>query len=64
MVRLLHRAGVNVGTHAVGERAIDWVVDTYAEVLREKPTRGLRHSIIHANLPTDHAIEVMAMLQR
>jgi predicted amidohydrolase YtcJ len=33
-------------------------------VLREKPTRGLRHSIIHANLPTDHAIEVMAMLQR
>ena len=64
MVRLLHRAGVNVGTHAVGERAIDWVVDTYAEVLREKPTRGLRHSIIHANLPTDHAIGVMAMLQR
>ena len=64
MVRLLHRAGVNVGTHAVGERAIDWVVDTYAEVLREKPTRGLRHSIIHGNLPTEHAIEVMAMLQR
>ena len=63
MVRLLHRAGVNVGTHAVGERAIDWVVDTYAEVLHETPTRGLRHSIIHANLPTDHAIEVMAMLQ-
>ncbi len=63
MVRLLHRAGVNVGTHAVGERAIDWVVDTYAEVLHETPTRGLRHSVIHANLPTDHAIEVMAMLQ-
>ncbi len=63
MVRLLHRAGVNVGTHAVGERAIDWVVDTYAEVLKETPTRGLRHSIIHANLPTDHAIGVMAMLQ-
>ena len=64
MVRLLHRAGVNVGTHAVGERAIDWVVDTYAEVLRETPTRGLRHSIIHGNLPTEHAIEVMAALQR
>jgi predicted amidohydrolase YtcJ len=64
MVRLLHRAGVHVGTHAVGDKAIDWVVDTYAEVLRETPTRGLRHSIIHANLPTDHAIEVMAMLER
>jgi len=62
-VRLFHDAGVHVGTHAVGDRAIDWVVDTYAQVLTEKPTRGLRHSIIHANIPTDHAIETMAMLQ-
>jgi predicted amidohydrolase YtcJ len=64
MVRLLHQAGIHVGTHAVGDRAIDWVADTYAEVLREKPTPGLRHAIIHANFPTDHAIEVMAALQR
>lgn len=64
MVRLLHQADINVGTHAVGDRAIDWVVDTYAEVLREKPTLGLRHSVIHANFPTDHAIEVMATLQK
>ena len=56
MVRMFHQAGVHVGTHAIGDRAIDWVVDTYAEVLKEKPTRGLRHSIIHCNLPTDHAI--------
>jgi predicted amidohydrolase YtcJ len=48
----------------VGDRAIDWVVDTYAQVLAEKPTVGLRHSIIHANIPTDHAIETMALLQR
>jgi len=64
MVRLFHQAGVHVGTHAIGDRAIDWVVDTYAEVLKEKPTRGLRHSIIHCNLPTDHAIAVMASLQK
>jgi len=61
---LFHQAGVHVGTHAIGDRAIDWVVDTYAEVLKEKPTRGLRHSIIHCNLPTDHAIAVMASLQK
>ena len=64
MVRMFHQAGVHVGTHAIGDRAIDWVVDTYAEVLKEKPTRGLRHSIIHCNLPTDHAIAVMASLQK
>lgn len=63
-VRLFHSAGVNVGTHTLGDRAIDWVVDTYAQVLKEKPTHGLRHSIIHSHIPTDHAIEVMAALQK
>jgi predicted amidohydrolase YtcJ len=63
MVELFHRAGVHVGTHAVGDRAIDWVVDTYAQVLGETPTTGLRHSIIHANIPSDHALKTMAELQ-
>ena len=64
MVRLFHQAGVHVGTHAIGDRAIDWVVDTYAQVLGETPTMGLRHSIIHANIPSDHAIKTMAALER
>jgi predicted amidohydrolase YtcJ len=64
MVRLFHQAGVSVGTHAIGDHAIDWVVDTYAQVLKEEPTSGLRHSIIHANIPTDHAIDTMAFLQK
>jgi predicted amidohydrolase YtcJ len=61
---LFHAAGVQVGTHAIGERAIDWVVDTYAAELAEHPRRGLRHTIIHAYLPTPHAIETMGALQR
>ncbi len=64
MVRLFHKNGVPVGTHAVGDRAMDWVVDTYALVEQEQPHSGLRHSIIHANLPTPHAIDVMADLQK
>jgi hypothetical protein len=63
MVKLFHDAGIHVSSHAVGDRAIDWVVDTYADVLREKPTKGLRHGIIHCNIPTDHAIDTMARLQ-
>ena len=62
-VRLFHQAGINVGTHAIGDRAIDWVVDTYAQVLEEKPTPRLRHSIIHANIPSDHAIATMSALE-
>jgi hypothetical protein len=64
MVKLFHDAGIHVSTHAVGDRAIDWVVDTYADLLKEKPTKGLRHGIIHCNIPTDHAIDTMARLQR
>jgi hypothetical protein len=60
----LHNGGIHVSTHAIGDRAIDWVVDTYAQALAAKPTRGLRHGIIHDNTPTDHAIEVTARLQR
>ena len=63
-VRLLHQAGVSVGTHAIGDRAIDTVVDTYAAVESEKPSFGLRHSVIHANIPTDHAIDTIAQLEK
>jgi predicted amidohydrolase YtcJ len=52
-VALLHNAGIHVSTHAIGDRALE-----------AKPTRGLRHGVIHANVPTDHAIDVMARLQR
>ena len=64
VVNAFHDAGIHVSTHAIGDRAIDWVVDTYAAALQRKPTRGLRHGIIHDNTPTDHAIDVMARLQR
>ena len=64
MVRLFHDNQVPVGTHAVGDRAMDWVVDTYALVEQEHPQPGLRHSIIHANLPTAHALDVMEQLQK
>jgi predicted amidohydrolase YtcJ len=64
IVKVFHDAGLHVGTHAIGDRAIDWVVDTYAEVLAANPRQGLRHSIIHANTPTEHALRAMADLQR
>jgi predicted amidohydrolase YtcJ len=64
MVRLFHQNRVPVGTHAVGDRAMDWIVDTYALLEQEQPQPGVRHSIIHANLPTPHALDVMATLQK
>ena len=64
MVKLFNAAGVSVGTHAIGDRAIDLAVDSYAEALKENPKIGLRHSIIHVHEPTDHALSVMQELQK
>ena len=64
MIEMFTNAGLHVGTHAVGDRGIDWAVDSYAEALKKNPIKGLRHSIIHCNEPTDHAIDVMADLQK
>jgi hypothetical protein len=64
LIRMYHDAGMHVSVHSIGDRAIDWVVDTYEQAMRENPKKGLRHGIIHSNIPTDHAIDVMAKLQQ
>ena len=64
LIKLFHDAGMHVSVHSIGDRGIDWVMDSYAEALTANPIKGLRHGIIHANIPTGHAIDVMAALQR
>lgn len=62
-IRLFHKAGIHIGTHAIGDRAIDFTMDVYEKVLAESPAFGLRHSIIHCNIPTDHSMDLMYKLQ-
>jgi predicted amidohydrolase YtcJ len=64
LIRMYHDAGMHVSVHAIGDKAIDWVVNTYDQAMRENPKKGLRHGIIHSNIPTDRAIDLMARLQR
>lgn len=64
LIALYHDAGLHVGTHAIGDRTIDWVVDSYAQALARNPVTGLRHSIIHANIPSERALDAMAAMQR
>jgi predicted amidohydrolase YtcJ len=64
LIMLYHAAGLHLGVHAIGDRAIDWVVDSYDLALRDHPIIGLRHSIIHANIPTEHALSVMRELEQ
>lgn len=48
-----HNAGYRIATHAIGDRALDQVLDVYEELHHRKPDTGLRHRIEHLGLPTD-----------
>jgi predicted amidohydrolase YtcJ len=64
LITLYHDAGLHVGVHAIGDRAIDWTVAALTVALIRNPRHGMRHSIIHANIPTDLAMNTMAALQQ
>ena len=64
LIMFYHDAGLHMGVHAVGDRAIDWTVAAITLALIRNPRRGLRHSIIHSNIPTDLAMNTMAALQQ
>ena len=63
LIMLYHDAGLHMGVHAIGDRAIDWTVAAITLALIRNPRHGLRHSIIHSNIPTDLAMNTMAALQ-
>lgn len=45
-----HDAGYRIGTHAIGDVALEQVIGVYEELHRRKPN-GLRHRIEHLGLP-------------
>jgi hypothetical protein len=63
-LRMFHDAGLHVGVHSIGDRGIDWTVGSFEEALRANPLRGLRHSVIHCNVPTAKALDTLARMQR
>ena len=51
-----HRAGWQVATHAIGDAAIDRVLDAYEEAQARWPRRDPRHRIEHCGLTDDAQI--------
>lgn len=52
--------GWDVGIHTCGDRAMDMVVDAFADVARSTPWPDARHNVIHAYFPSDRALAQMA----
>ena len=57
-----HKAGLRPLTHAIGDRAIDLVLDAIEEALTETPGADHRMRIEHCTLPTHQAIDRMKRL--
>jgi len=58
LAREAHRAGLQIGTHAIGDDAIEQVLGVYEELYRE--SAGPRHRIEHLGLPTDDHLRRIA----
>ena len=57
-----HKAGLRPVTHAIGDRAIDIVLDAIELALKQRPDPDHRMSVEHCSLPTEQAIERMKQL--
>jgi predicted amidohydrolase YtcJ len=55
-VLLAHRHGWRVGTHAVGDAAVDLVLDAYAAADKDKSIQDRRFVVIHGSLMTREQI--------
>jgi hypothetical protein len=57
-----HRAGWQVATHAIGDAAVGFVLDCYAEALELAPRADHRHRIEHCAITTDESLARIAAL--
>lgn len=61
-VQSAHGAGAQLAFHAIGERAIDVVLDAYERTLERAPRFDHRHRVEHFELASDRQIERAAEL--
>lgn len=57
-----HKAGWTVATHAIGDKAIDRVMDSVEQAQREAPRPNVRHRIEHFAVANDEQIRRAARL--
>jgi len=61
-VRRAHEAGLQIGMHAIGDRAIDVLVDAYEAAQTAAPRPDPRHRVEHFQAPTERAVAAAARL--
>jgi len=62
LILAAHRAGWQVATHAIGDRAVSSVLDAYEAALLEHPRADHRHRIEHAGMTRARDVDRIARL--
>jgi len=57
-----HKAGLQVGMHTVGDRAVDILVKAYQKAHEAYPREDMRHRVEHFIAPTDWAMDMAVEL--
>ncbi|MEW2353389.1 amidohydrolase [Spirillospora sp. NPDC029432] len=60
MVALVHRAGLQIGTHSTGDAAIDAVTAAYGKAIRSRRRGDPRHYVIHGDFALPGALRSLA----
>jgi predicted amidohydrolase YtcJ len=60
MIEYVHSKGFQIGLHATGDRAIDAAVDGFAQAIKKKPEKQLRHYIIHGDFISADKAKLLA----
>jgi predicted amidohydrolase YtcJ len=61
-VRDAHRAGLQIGMHAIGDRAVDILVKAFQKAQAAYPRDDCRHRVEHFITPTDWAMDAAVEL--
>ncbi len=57
MVKLFHRENQQISVHAVGDKAVDVMLDAFEEAFKTQPGKNARHRIEHAMCPQTTSLE-------
>jgi predicted amidohydrolase YtcJ len=60
MIALVHRAGLQIGTHATGDAAIDAVTAAYVAAIRSRRGGDPRHYVIHGDFAWPETLRPLA----
>jgi predicted amidohydrolase YtcJ len=60
MIRISHEAGLQLGVHVTGDRAIDTVVDAFVAANKAHPRPDARHYVIHGDFISPQSLAKLA----